>query len=288
MTTSIDDKGYLRNRRGGQIPDTPGGAMSNRTILLASTLIVCALADMGTAQAQTTRYYAREYLPNLKNNAATAPATPTPTPTPSGSYKWDDLPFGEWSSTCSATATRTKPVNCVDAQNTTVGDAMCVDAGAKPTASEGPKQIVTDCSAEIKNGSFENDGANWSLTGDASIRTGNATAGVKALRLFSQGDPGEARQVFATIPGVTYTLSFKGYREGYLPNTPYYAVSDSKVGTVKSGYLSGSDQTGNKVYLPYSMTWKAVGPTATIYFWAGTRGGYYIMFVDDVKLSAVP
>lgn len=246
-----------------------------------ATGVVGAAVLMGLAsleaQAQT-KYFARQFLQPSVQRTVTPPVSD---PGSDATYRWEPSSYGEWSSTCSGSATRTRTVECLDAQGVPASDSQCSSAGSKPVLMEGPKLVVTDCSAELKNGGFESALANWTAAGDASVVSGTVSSGTKALRMFSQGDPGYAYQIFRTIPGVTYTVSYSEWRydtssyyDAYLKNGPDGAV------------IARGTHGPAQAYSVRSMTAKATSSTMIVQFGIGIRGGYYIMYVDDVKLSA--
>lgn len=56
------------------------------------------------------------------------------------SYNWQSGAWSAWSSTCSASATQTRTVTCQRSDGTTVADASCSGAGAKPATSQSSAQ----------------------------------------------------------------------------------------------------------------------------------------------------
>lgn len=254
--------------------------MKNLTTLRAILACGSMLMAMTTveANAQTgTRYFARQHLNGIQKANPTQPIETDPT----GDFSWRTGEYGQWSSTCNAQSERMRAVSCVDAQGAVVGDAQCLGTGVKPTSKD-TMLIVSDCSGEFKNGDFENGLANWNVSGDARADKTRVFRGTTSLMLFSQGDPGGAQQTFATIPGVTYTLSFYAWKAGYQSTYQYYRLVDSTAGIVKDAKLTGAES----VYTQYAVTWKAVGKSATAIFEVGVRGGAYELRLDDVKLSA--
>lgn len=63
-------------------------------------------------------------------------------------YDWDSGGWSSWSSTCSATAVRTRPVTCVRDDGMLAGDAAC-DTGSKPPSHEA-KEDYSGCSNRIQ------------------------------------------------------------------------------------------------------------------------------------------
>ena len=56
------------------------------------------------------------------------------------SYSWDPGSWSAWSTTCGS-ATQTRTVTCLRSDGTTVADASCSSAGAKPTTSQSAYQV---------------------------------------------------------------------------------------------------------------------------------------------------
>ncbi len=67
------------------------------------------------------------------------------------SYSWNTSAWGAWDSTCSATATRTRSVNCRRSDGTNVGDANCT--ASKPASSD-TQAIYSGCSYSWNTGAW--------------------------------------------------------------------------------------------------------------------------------------
>ena len=89
---------------------------------------------------------------------ATKPATSQQVADYSGcGYEWDQTAWSAWSSTCSATANRTRNAFCVRSDGTTVSDSSC-NASTKPTESQ-TQGVYTGCSFDWDTGAWQDPGA---------------------------------------------------------------------------------------------------------------------------------
>jgi len=246
-----------------------------RSFLLSTAFVLCGVAvSTASAEAQT-KYYARQQLAGL---ASTEPSTPTPPPS-STTFRWDAQTYGDWSDTCSSTAVRTRVVNCLDSNDAVVGDDKCASQGSKPLATQGPQVNVSDCSALIRNGGFENDFANWSPGGSTFI-VASSSVGAKAAQMTS-GSTGWVSQTFATIPGVRYTVSYMVSRTV----SSIYFSSSLRDGATNNRLAIGSYGTDN-VYTRKNMSAVATSNRMYVEFAVTVQGGSYAMKVDDVSLTA--
>jgi hypothetical protein len=125
------------------------------------------------------------------------PSAPTPAPTPAPTYAWTT---GEWAwdagtPTCTAKASRTRAVSCVDAGGGTVGDALC--GGVRPEAVQTGVDRAEGCSYAWDVGAWSDEGACSATsagtravaclrtdgkTSPASLCTGDAPASTRSER----------------------------------------------------------------------------------------------------------
>jgi len=219
--------------------------------------------------AGDTSYYARQKIFGAGDGAATTPPATTPAPTPTGS--WREGSWGSWSSTCSPTATRTKPVECV-ASGDVVPDAQC--SGTKPTSSE-TEGLYTGCADMIQNGGFATlDG--WTGTGGYSLSYRYAAIG-NALRM--NGSQQISTTSYPLVAGKTYELTMAceavANSRNYCHLTGSVTV-DGKVSSFRkgtTGYLSIQDKY---------VTVVGTGTPATVTI--STEVGVY---VDNVTLKPI-
>lgn len=241
--------------------------------VLALTTIIAGIAP---ASAQT--YYAREVLKGLSRKAT----TPQDASDPDAAYRWDVSSWSDWSSTCSADATRTRTVSCVDSGGGPAPDAQCLKTGARPVVQDEPQRIVTDCSAELKNGSFENGLSNWSQSGSPlSIDSLKADGSASA---FIRPNPGEISQIVATVPGATYTVTWMMAKNASISDNGHWRASVASGGSVVAQVRMSP--SGTRAFQSYSMSWVANSSNATISFRVTTSGGSNDIYIDAVKLSA--
>lgn len=215
----------------------------------------------------------------------TKPATSQTLATTSGcSYSWDPQAWGNYNSTCSASATKTRTVYCNQTDPSTglatrVANALCTANSATGEGNAtftGPN--VTDCGGVLVNGNFEAADTGWTYTGaKVTIRTG--TTGGAHGGLYSAVWPGTTdtsgsiSQKINTFP-IQYTLSFWCY--GSLTQKASWNING------QSG--SCSNVSGAAAWAQTNATFTGSGGQDTLTFTISNVVGT-VLKIDDVIVS---
>jgi hypothetical protein len=133
----------------------------------------------------------------------------------------------------------------------------------------------------VTNGGFETgDFTGWTLSGNTAftgVTTGNAHGGQWAAFSGPDGSLGELSQSIATMPGMTYTLTYFLQSDGQSPNEFRATFGDRTVD------LTDLPAFG---YTRETLTVTATGTSTPLGF--AFRNDDGVFFLDDVSVTAVP
>lgn len=186
------------------------------------------------------------------------------------SFSWKIGDWGNWSSSCSATATRDRTVECIRSDGTPASRATLCGDTVPETQEKLPN--YTDCGGTLVNGDFEK-GTMAGWTG-GTILSSNKKEGSYAASLGAAN--AVVSQKVATQP-ISYTLSFHCYAFGGYPVRAYW--NDVQV-ALCYGSGGGNSSWSNS---PITATVTGTGGTDKLSFSATTSG----RLIDKVVLSPV-
>lgn len=193
-------------------------------------------------------------------------------------YTWHLGTWSAYSSTCSATATRTRVNTCTrDAEgNPVVDNGYCVDRNGARSSSE-TVEIYSGCVDAVTNGGFENGLTGWSGVTDFNCANpGYGAGGSKCVGRIFQGGTGSTT-LTGLIPGKTYTLVIYALGFGSWTTSMNITV-DGVTKLVKAGAYGGVSANQR------TATFTPTTDTTTLSI-RTLDGGVYM---DNISFNIVP
>lgn len=202
-------------------------------------------------------------------------------------YDWVIGDWTPWSSTCSASASRSRTVQCVrrDGNDTVVDGNLCVasNGGSIPENGQtGPN--VTDCTGLLRNGGFEqgtfSTADEWTVPVGTAFPTNVRFEGEKSMLISPNFRNLPATQIISTIPGYTYNLSVNFRTSSNFGivvranNAAFISVASVPTG-------------GTNVWLGTSGSFVATETTTTIAISRSSTSEYFL-YVDNLILTVNP
>ena len=194
-------------------------------------------------------------------------------------YTWAPNEWGDWSSSCSQTATRTRTTLCIrDQDGRSVSPSNC-EAGHPDSQTSETGENMTSCGGVIKNGGFESGLTDWSTVAVYSRIVNDAYSGANAVHLID-GASRLYQTVVVDVPvGATITFSFQckqvgdfsfraQLRGGGVSESPAFTCNKNSY-ELKS-YVYTATEAGSDIYVRLLGT---------------GSGNRYSMIIDDVRLT---
>lgn len=171
---------------------------------LISKMALSGLIFATSTSAYSEAFYAREMLQPVKSaiEEATGPKA----------GRWTVGDWSQWSSQCSATASRSRSVSCT-VDGVTVEDSNC--HSSKPTSSDVQPQY-RGCTTLLQNAWMKPGLANWSVSGTYSLSSANDSLR-KTLLWVDKGTSVSQTTLMPLEVGKTYRFKFyvlNDYRSG--------------------------------------------------------------------------
>ena len=195
-------------------------------------------------------------------------------------YTWSPQEWGDWSSSCSETATRSRVTLCIRELDSVVVSSSNCDAGHVDSRTQESGSNMTGCGGEMKNGSFEDGFTDWSNIAAYGETTTDAYIGTKAA-LLTDGSARLSQTPIVTVPvGAKITFSLQCKKIG---TSNAFRAQITGAGINAAPIMScGTGQYTEQKYI-YTATQAAT--SLYIRFYASSSGANYAIAIDDIRLT---